>query len=239
MSSEERDKDLPPEPVPGAGGSSRPMEDAPGPSERPEDRLGDELGERADTVTQELRDLQDEMMPPEPASRPPVEPAAQEPVTGSEPDAEPAAFEPAPVVPPVTEPGLEYSRSGSGANAAPEGTDDDRLMSMLAWLAMVILQLPVVSIIQLLSENTKNRPFQRHHAITSLLFYGASIVYEIVATVVFVILTTVTLGCGAFCLWVIFFVPHALALYYAFQAYGGKRVELPYVSKFARQQGWM
>ncbi len=104
---------------------------------------------------------------------------------------------------------------------------------------MVILQLPIVSIIQLLSENTKNRPFQRHHAITSLLFYVASIVYEIVATVVFVILTTVTLGCGAVCLWVLFFVPHALALYYAFQAYGGKRIELPYLSNFARQQGWI
>jgi uncharacterized membrane protein len=96
-----------------------------------------------------------------------------------------------------------------------------------------------VSLIQLLSENTKNRPFQRHHAITSLMFYVASFVYEIVALVVFIILTAATLGLGALCLWVIFLVPHALALYYAFQAYSGKRVEVPYLSRFARQQGWL
>ena len=47
--------------------------------------------------------------------------------------------------------------------------------------------------------------------------------YEILAAIVYTILGTVTLGCGFACLWVIFFVPHALALYYAFQAYNGKR----------------
>ncbi len=76
MSSEELDKNLPPEPAPETGGSSRPMEEAPGPSEHPEERLGDDLGERADTVTQELRDLQDEMMPPETPYRPPEQPTA-------------------------------------------------------------------------------------------------------------------------------------------------------------------
>ena len=33
-----------------------------------------------------------------------------------------------------------------------ESTSDDRLMSLLAWLTMVILQLPIVSVIQLLSD---------------------------------------------------------------------------------------
>jgi uncharacterized membrane protein len=110
---------------------------------------------------------------------------------------------------------------------------------MLAWLSMVIFQLPVVAIIQLLSEYTKDRPFQRHHAITSLLFYVAGVVYEILAVVVYAILTGVTFGCAGLCLWVIFFLPHALALYYAFQAYSGKRVELPYLSEFGRRQGWL
>jgi uncharacterized membrane protein len=248
MPDEER-KDLPPEPAPETDGGSRSLEDAPGPSERPEDRLGEELGDTADSVTRELRDLQDELMPP---SATPAEshvepdvpgPDVHEPVTPSEPVAEVPEVAPKPVAPGATTPTSGYQAPGTGARsaatAAPEGTDDDRLLSMLAWLSMVILQFPIVSLIQLLSENTKNRPFQRHHAITSLMFYVGSIVYEIVALVVFVILTTATLGCGAICLWVIFLVPHALALYYAFQAYSGKRVEVPYLSRFGRQQGWL
>ena len=139
------------------------------------------------------------------------------------------------VVPPM--PGQEPLK-GSGAPVR-EGTDDDRLMAALAWLSMVILQLPIVSVIQLLSAGTKDRPFQRHHAVTSLLFYVVGIVYEAVAGVVFSILTAVTAGCGAVCLWPIFLVPHALGLYYAFQAYSGKRLDLPFLTNFANQQGWM
>lgn len=243
MADEER-KDMPPESVPGSGQGSRPLEDAPGPSERPEDRLGEEIGDTADSVTRELRDLQDELMPPaEPAPPTYVAPQVEEPIPPAETVVEGPAYEPEPVGPATPPPAAPYQAPAVGQRTAqavaPEGSDDDRLLSMLAWLSMVILQLPVVSLIQLLSENTKNRPFQRHHAVTSLIFYVASFVYEIVAVVVFAILTTVTLGCGAICLWVIFFVPHALALYYAFQAYSGKRVEVPYLSRFGRQQGWM
>ncbi len=245
-SEEERDRNLPPEPSP----------------EHPEDALGERLGNTADDVTRQLRDLQDEMMPPA-APLPPVEPLSSEPLPPApEPlvpplasDVEAVGPEPVGSVPEGTGTGgmggWETPTSSSvpppppprdwrgSATFDPESNSDDRLLSMLAWLSLVILQLPVVSVIQLLSSETQHRPFQRHHAITSLLFFGAGIVYEILATIVFTILTTVTLGCGAICLWVIFFVPHALALYYAFQAYAGKRVELPYLSRFGRQQGWL
>jgi uncharacterized membrane protein len=201
-------------------------------SQEPVDRLGEELGDTADSVTRDLRDLQDELMPP--PAEPPVEVEAAAPVV------EPVMVEPVIEEPVLTAPvGPARAASSSGASFTPEGTDDDRLMSMLAWLSMVILQLPIVSIIQLLSPSTKDRPFQRHHAVTSLVFYGAAIVYEIVAIVVYTVLSIVTLGCGAICLWVIFLVPHALGLYYAFQAYGGKRVHLKYLSDWAQKQGWL
>lgn len=129
--------------------------------------------------------------------------------------------------------------SGTVERRTPEGSDSDRLMAMLAWLSMVILQLPIVSIIQLAAESTRERAFQRHHAVMSLLFYVTAIVYEILASVVFTILTAVTLGCGALCLWVIFLVPHALGLYYALRAYNGNRVELPFLTEFAVKQGWL
>ncbi len=204
--------------------------------EEPVDRLGQDLGDTADSVTRDLRDLQDELMPPAPPVEPePLEPIASEPADAAAPIDEPSYAEPAALAPVAP----AYKAGGSSAAFTPEGTDDDRLMSMLAWLSMVILQLPIVSIIQLLSPTMKDRPFQRHHAVTSLVFFGAAIVYEIVASIVFAVLTTVTLGCGALCLWVIFFVPHALGLYYAFQAYGGKRVHLKYLSDWAKQQGWL
>ena len=120
-----------------------------------------------------------------------------------------------------------------------ESNADDRLLSALAWFSMVLLQLPIVSVIQLLSHTTKNRPFQRHHAITSLLFYAAAVIYEIVAGIVYTILGAVTLGCGYACLWVIFLLPHALGLYYALQAYNGKTIEMPWLSNFGRRQGWL
>lgn len=129
--------------------------------------------------------------------------------------------------------------TGPSDRRTPEGSDSDRLMAMLAWLSMVILQLPIVSIVQLAAESTKERAFQRHHAVMSLLFYVTAIVYEILASVVFTILTAVTLGCGALCLWVIFLVPHGLGLYYALRAYNGNRVELPFLTEFAEKQGWL
>ena len=199
------------------------------------DRLGQDLGDTADSVTRELRDLQDEMLP---TPVEPDEPAQMDVSAASDAgpvDEAPAAETPA-SIPAAPAP---YKAAPSSPTFTPEGTDDDRLMSMLAWLTLVILQLPIVSVIQLLATNSKDRPFQRHHAVTSLLFFGAAIVYEILATIVFTILTTVTLGCGAICLWVIFFVPHALGLYYAFQAYSGKRVHLKYLSDWAKQQGWL
>lgn len=243
MSDEERN-DLPPGSTPDTGAGAEPLEDAPGRLENTEDRLGEQLGDTADSVTRELRDLQDELIPPtETPAATYVEPDVDAFAGTSEPAGEMPGFEPGPAVPPTTPPVASYlgpsASLKSGSPFVPEGNDDDRLISMLAWLSMAIFQIPVVSLIQLFSENTKNRPFQRHHAITSLLFWVAALAYEAIATVVFTILTIVTLGCGAACLWVIFFVPHVLALYYALQAYNGKRVEVPYLSRFARQQGWL
>ena len=230
---------MPPESAPEEGRESWPVEDAPVAPEELEDRLGNRIEETADAVTQGLRDLQDELLPPLP-EEPEVTLSTETPGWApSEPAGEPTVPDVVPptadFVPPV--PGREPPK-GSGASVR-EGTDDDRLMAALAWLSMVILQLPIVSVIQLLSASTKDRPFQRHHAVTSLLFYVVGIAYEAVAGVVFTILTAVTAGCGAVCLWPIFLVPHALGLYYAFQAYSGKRLDLPFLTNFAKQQGWM
>ena len=137
------------------------------------------------------------------------------------------AFDLPPANPPASQP------------APADSTSDDRLMAALAWFSMVILQLPVVSVVLLLAEGNKDRPFQRNHAITSILFWVAAIGYEILAGIAYTILGLVTLGCGFACLWVIFFLPHLVALYYTLQAYNGKQFEIPVLSDFARKQGWV
>ncbi len=224
----------------------------------PEEVLSDQLAEQADAVTSQLRDLLPESSAGEPAEEATTTSAIQEdqlvdtpaefatpvgetrdeafgssePPVAADLPPEPAGSETAQPAPPS-----EAPLAAAGAQIEPNS--DDRLMSALAWLTMVLLQLPIVSVIQLLSATTKERPFQRHHAVTSLLFYAAAFVYEFVAAIVYAILGALTLGCGYACLWVIFFLPHALGLYYALQAYNGKMIELPVLSNFGRQQGWL
>ncbi|MBM4456240.1 MAG: DUF4870 domain-containing protein [Chloroflexi bacterium] len=118
-------------------------------------------------------------------------------------------------------------------------TDDDRLMAALAWFSMVIIQLPLVSIALLLAQGNKERPFQRYHALTSIAFWVVAAIYEALAAIVFTVLTIISLGCLAVCLWVIFFLPHLVCLFYAFQAYSGKEMEIPVLSDFVRKQGWV
>jgi uncharacterized membrane protein len=243
--------------------NSIPVTNSGGSDQAPEDALADKLTEQADAVTSGLRDLLPDSNPVGIEEAHPVASVVEtatpsgemrdEPFVSDEPSvAEDVPIKPltasvdsgmpqsvVAASPAVAQPDLPCEASSATTGAQVESSSDDRLMSALAWLTLVLLQLPIVSVIQLLSPTTKDRPFQRHHAITSLLFFAAAMVYEVVAGIVYTILGALTLGCGYACLWVIFFLPHALGLYYALQAYNGKMIELPVLSNFGRQQGWM
>jgi hypothetical protein len=117
-------------------------------------------------------------------------------------------------------------------------SDDDRLMAALAWVSLVILQIPLVSLVLLLSEWNKTRPFQRYHAIASIVFWVAAVIYEMAAGLAFTLLTILSAGCLAICLWVIFFLPHIAALWYALQAYQGRYTQIPFISDLMRDQRW-
>ena len=113
---------------------------------------------------------------------------------------------------PANQAGLSTPPPSGRGLAATLGkpSDDDRLMAALAWISMLIFQIPLVSIVMLMSENSRNRPFQRYHAMTSLLLWLGAVVYEILAVFSYTILGVVTLGCGFLCLWPILLVPYAL-----------------------------
>ena len=167
--------------------------------------------------------------------------AASEPVSSAA--AQAAAAPEAVFTLPTLEEPAPAQQSGAAASAALapnyDVTADDKLMSALAWAGMVLLQIPLVSIVLLLAEGNKDRPFQRHHALQSIGFYVAALIYEVIAAILVSIGTVVTLGCGLACLWVLFFVPHALAIYYGWQAYQGRELNIPVVTQIMRQQGWI
>ena len=123
---------------------------------------------------------------------------------------------------------------GSSNPPAGDVTENDRLMALLAYIIGVI-----VPIIILVSEENKNRPFQRYHAIQSLGLWVASLIYSVLACIVYFVLSTITLGILGVCLWVIFLLPLVPVILYGIKAYQGEWVVIPVVTDFIKGQGWV
>ncbi len=98
-------------------------------------------------------------------------------------------------------------------------TDEDKLWALLSWIFT-----PLVPLIVLLLEDKKKRPFIRYHAIQSLVL-GALIT----------VLSAVTAGFGCLVLWI----PWIYAIYLGIQSYNGKMVEVPVLTDFVKNQGWI
>ena len=104
-------------------------------------------------------------------------------------------------------------------------TDDDKLWGLLSWLPWVGW---ILAIIALLVEPQKDRPFVRYHAIQALAV-------NLVLSVLLFVLSIVTLGICAF----IFPLVWLVLLYPAIKAYQGEWVEIPVVTDFCKNQGWI
>jgi uncharacterized membrane protein len=98
-------------------------------------------------------------------------------------------------------------------------TQDDRLWAALSWIPISPLW-PVFAIVALVLEEKKDRQFIRYHAVLSLA-----------TGVILIPLSIVTCGCAAL-VYIVFF-------YWAYLAYQGKTVEIPFLTDFARNQGWI
>jgi uncharacterized membrane protein len=99
--------------------------------------------------------------------------------------------------------------------------DQDKLWAALAWV------IPIIAIVILLVEDMKNRPFQKYHAVNSLAF-------SVLFFVVIAIISAVTFGIGG-CLAILWFV----VIYWAIKAYQGELVEIPFLTNFVKNQGWV
>ena len=114
-------------------------------------------------------------------------------------------------------------------------TDNDKLMALLAYALPFI-----VSIVILLTEAGKTRPYQRYHAVISLVLNGGLwIIFVILSCTLGLILTLITAGIGSICIFPIWFVVWVISLYYGIKAYQGEWVIIPFVTDFAKGQGWI
>lgn len=101
-------------------------------------------------------------------------------------------------------------------------TNDDKLWAALGY------PIPIVAIIVLFMEEKKNRPFIKFHAIQSIAF-------NLVLWLVAIIFSTVTIGFGAICIPLFWLV----TLWPAYDSYNGKFTEIPVLTNFIRNQGWV
>ena len=105
---------------------------------------------------------------------------------------------------------------------APDVTSDDKLWSALGY------PIPIIAIVMLLMEEKKKRPFIKFHAVQSLIF-------NVAVWVLIFIASTVTLGIGAICAPVLWLV----TLWPAFSSFKGNYTEIPVISNFIKNQGWV
>jgi uncharacterized protein len=102
-------------------------------------------------------------------------------------------------------------------NTPGEVTSDDKLWAALVWLPITPLW-PIIAIIVLLLDDKKNRPFIRYHAVLSIV---TGLVGWIASTICIGVIVLVAM------------------FYFAFKAYQGEYIEIPFLTDFCRKQGWI
>ena len=98
-----------------------------------------------------------------------------------------------------------------------EVTSDDRLWAALSWIPISPLW-PIIAIILLLVEDKRKRPFIKYHAILSLVTGVVGVVLSFLCVGIIIILAM---------------------FYFAYKAYQGEMVRIPYLTDFAENQGWV
>lgn len=104
----------------------------------------------------------------------------------------------------------------------PQTTSDDRLWAALGY------PIPIVSLVILFMEEKKDIPFLRFHAVQSIAL-------NIAVWLLIVILVAITLGVAGICAPLLWFV----TLWPAYDAFKGNYTEIPVITKFLKDQGWV
>ncbi|RME86935.1 MAG: hypothetical protein D6770_10655 [Anaerolineae bacterium] len=103
----------------------------------------------------------------------------------------------------------------------PEITSDDKLWALLAYIFS-----PLVPLIIMLMEEKKARPFLKFHSMQAL-------VLGVVDFVLYIVLSFTIIGlCIPVLLWF-------AMVYWGVKAYQGEYVQVPFVTDFIKNQGWV
>ena len=102
----------------------------------------------------------------------------------------------------------------------PSSDSNAKLMALLAYIIA-----PIGGIIILLSDNMKNDPVLKKHAVQSIAYAVVEIVLAIILTF------TVVLACLAW-------VPYVPLIIWGIQAYQGKDINIPVITDFCKKQNW-
>ncbi len=130
------------------------------------------------------------------------------------------------------------SAGGQVPAGAEAPTSDDKLWAALSYVSQFIVPI-IVPALLLLSETNRQRAFQKYHAVHSLALLAVAVLYELAAFIVYTLLSAVSAGCLACILWPVFLLPVAVLVYYAYLAYQGRYFEVPYLTRFLREQHWL
>jgi uncharacterized membrane protein len=130
----------------------------------------------------------------------------------------------------------EMSPAPAPAYQTPDS--DDKLWAALSYITQVIVPI-LVPVVLLVAESNRKRDFQKYHAVHSLTLFAVAVIYELLATLVYTVLSAVSLGCLACILWPIFLAPLVPFIYYAYLSYQGQYFEVPYLTRFLREQKWL
>jgi len=116
-------------------------------------------------------------------------------------------------------------------------SENEKLLSGLSYLSQMLVP-AVFPAILLFTDESKRSTFVKHHAVQSLALLVVAVVYEIVAAIVYAVGVAVA-PCLTCLLWVLFVLPVVPLVIYGVRAFQGKQVEIPYVTKFLRDNKWL
>ena len=119
----------------------------------------------------------------------------------------------------------------------PALSDNEKTLSGLAWVSQILLP-AVLPAVLLLTDEGKRSAFIRHHSVHALAVLVVSIIYEIALGAVMLVVGLVV-PCLLGLLWVLFFLPLVPFLYYGWQAFQGRQVEVPRLTVFLRDNRWL
>jgi uncharacterized membrane protein len=143
--------------------------------------------------------------------------------------------------PDSTGPGESGPNEPFGLHETPPGaevpSENDQILAGLAYASQIIVP-ALLPVIFLIYEETRNKTFLRYHSVQSLGLLVAAILYYIVAAVVY-FLGSATIGCLACVLWLVFLVPAGAMLYYGWLAFRGRQEDVPWLTQFLRDNGWL